>query len=1081
VAINQQLLTGQLVVDNLDRDLGVGKITNRNAGLAVVAYFVSPAEQFEREIATSQLRPVIIENQTRCYVGVGAQTRAGRIIGIDDGPPKNYRVRFPNDAEAWVQETDLWVRCLRPINDPTEVLVARAIETSYFFNRRQDFLRSVTEQRAASQGLSALLSAGIKLYPHQAEVVRRVLEDPIQRYLLADEVGLGKTIEAGVLLRQFLIDDPGKNVYILVPGHLVKQWRQELEGKLGFREFAGRYHILSFDEIQDLKLDKAKCAAIAVDEAHHLVAGAFAQATSARAAYERINTLASLTPRLLLLSATPVVNNEREFLAMLHLLDPETYPLDDLEAFKKKVSNRQAIGKLLINLKESAHAVPLRGSLQKIGQTFADDARVQDLVSRLLEVVQDKEARAPLIRTIRVHLSETYRLHRRMLRNRRESVTDVLDHRGTCINEFDLDERTGDLAALLEEWRAGANRYLEATPTADRGAWQQLYLFLMESAGTWLDMLAEVVAVRLGKLPAAWLKDNASSEILAEVRSLPHFAEEKDLLNSLLKLLASPAEDGDRFELLLEVLKQKFNVRFGQGSAKVVLFTSFPRVAKAIAALLNKRYGEDHVAAHLSTDEAERRTTQLKRFQDRSECWILVADASGEEGLNLQHADAIVHFDVPFQPNRIEQRMGRLDRLGRTKDLRTWVLAGPDHDLSLHAAWIEVLEQGFGVFKQSIASLQFLVDETLPGLLSAAFTGGAEGLRRQGEPLGEKIEDELVRVAEQQALDEIDVLEQGASFAFERLKRMDAQNLEHWSALKGWADEALRFQLKYNENGAYTFVHRDSTLVPRSLLADYLVREDATAAVFNREEAFGKRNVRVFRIGHPFVDALTNYLHWDDRGKVYATMRSDPLWTDAEPWIGFYLTYLVEADPQPALDLLESQWGLQADANALLRRIEAICGPMFVPIAIDAQTGLATTNERVLKILSIRSTKDSDTNLGSRQTLMDQFISPAFWAHTCRNAREVSELSLRTMPEVTETFNRLENEARRQFNFRIAQLRQRLERSRDARDAQVVPLEHEVEREVALANAICAGIAKPRIRLDAIGFVVLTNGTLQGS
>ncbi len=86
--------------------------------------------------------------------------------------------------------------------------------------------------RGAAQGMTALVSAGIDLAPHQVAAVRRVLTDPVQRYLLADEVGLGKTIEAGLIVRQHLIDDPATRVLIAVPDHLCGQWRSELETKL---------------------------------------------------------------------------------------------------------------------------------------------------------------------------------------------------------------------------------------------------------------------------------------------------------------------------------------------------------------------------------------------------------------------------------------------------------------------------------------------------------------------------------------------------------------------------------------------------------------------------------------------------------------------------------------------------------------------------------------------------------------------------------------------------------------------------------------------------------------------------------
>jgi hypothetical protein len=130
---------------------------------------------------------------------------------------------------------DVFVRSARHIDDPTSFLAAKINETPRFADDRSKFVRCVVNQRAASMGMSALTSSAVELEAHQIEVVRRVLQDPIQRYLLADEVGLGKTIEASVLIRQCIIDGGGgvQSILVVVPDALVAQWRSDsLEGEI---------------------------------------------------------------------------------------------------------------------------------------------------------------------------------------------------------------------------------------------------------------------------------------------------------------------------------------------------------------------------------------------------------------------------------------------------------------------------------------------------------------------------------------------------------------------------------------------------------------------------------------------------------------------------------------------------------------------------------------------------------------------------------------------------------------------------------------------------------------------------------
>src|SRR5262249_16436992 len=184
------------------------------------------------------IRLITLHSQTRCYVWSDENQvwQAGR-IGQRDNTDKTYEVNFPNNRAWYVREREIYVRCDLPGDDPIETLVLRSHETPFFHDRRFAFVECLSEQRAVAHGMTGLLSSNITLYPHQAEVVRRVLEDPVQRYLLADEVGLGKTIEAGVILRQYLLDEPRKKAVVLAPKPLVEQWKSELEEKFRVSDF----------------------------------------------------------------------------------------------------------------------------------------------------------------------------------------------------------------------------------------------------------------------------------------------------------------------------------------------------------------------------------------------------------------------------------------------------------------------------------------------------------------------------------------------------------------------------------------------------------------------------------------------------------------------------------------------------------------------------------------------------------------------------------------------------------------------------------------------------------------------------
>ncbi len=198
----------------------------------------------------------------------------GRIGRIFEG---EYEVLFRQGQARFLPPKAIHVRCLAPIDDPTETLILKAHETPYFHDRRFRFVRSVIRQRASCRGMTGLISSRIELFPHQVEVVRRVLEDPIQRYLLADEVGLGKTVEAGAVLRQFLLDEPAGRAVVLVPPLLLDQWAEELEQKFQISRFgAERVQVLGADEV-GRALESDRWGMVVIDEAQHVAACASAE------------------------------------------------------------------------------------------------------------------------------------------------------------------------------------------------------------------------------------------------------------------------------------------------------------------------------------------------------------------------------------------------------------------------------------------------------------------------------------------------------------------------------------------------------------------------------------------------------------------------------------------------------------------------------------------------------------------------------------------------------------------------------------------------------------------------------------
>jgi len=313
--------------------LGIGKVTEITPDDAVIEYFCSLGRRIHKTLPLDSLQRVRLPKQTRCYLQLEDKDTwtIGRVYAEDN---YEYQIDLPDRQTIVATEQEIYVRCDRPITDPIEILAMKGHETPYFHAKRSRFVQSLLQQRAVSRGMTGLISANIALYPHQVEVVRRVLEDPIGRYLLADEVGLGKTIEAGAILRQYLLDEPRKQALIVVPQYLLAQWQQELETKFYLSNFAKRVQLIAVEDWQ--KITRKDINFLILDEAHHIAAMAASSSKVQNQCFETYKQLAHKSDRLLLLSATPVLNHEQDFLAMLHLLDPTTYKLEDLAGFSAK-------------------------------------------------------------------------------------------------------------------------------------------------------------------------------------------------------------------------------------------------------------------------------------------------------------------------------------------------------------------------------------------------------------------------------------------------------------------------------------------------------------------------------------------------------------------------------------------------------------------------------------------------------------------------------------------------------------------------------------------------------------------------
>lgn len=1027
---------------------GVGKLESVADGRCTVLLFHSILRSEIVSLAFQDISRAYLSPQTRVYVREGDRFSVGRVTNYraEGNGLVEYEIRFPNSKQRDVSELDLFVRLWNAPEDPAEILAAGGAESQFLHDRRQAAVLPLLSLRGAAQGLTSLISAGIDFVPHQIAAVRRVLTDPIQRYLLADEVGLGKTIEAGLIIRQHLIDNAETRVLISTPAHLCHQWRLEMLHKLRLDQFDDAFDCCSHD---DLHWVSEVPDILVVDEAHHLVA---VQSGPLLRSAERLKSLARDVPVLLLVSATPPLGEEAQFLALLNLLDPVTHPLDDLAGFRAKLERRRDIGKLLLGLDPDAPGLVLRQRGTELQRLFPEDVVVQGLAPRLVTATREgQELIAGLCTALKDHVADSYRIHQRLVRSRRADASGwEFMPRGPAVavgppslghvkTESGDEAQLQPLMATLEDWRFSA---VEAA--GGDGA------ILDRAASRYAEVLG---AVSVGATALKnWLATAVDS-----------FAGEADILAAL-RAAADDQDDDVQIQTMVEsTLRLIKTIRSDTRNPKIVVFASSSDLARRF----RDRFAAlgDDIVTHLLTDGSTDSETTLAAFKTPREDSILIVDRSGEEGLNLSVADAIVHLDLPLSAARLEQRIGRLDRFGRRQAIiRHRILLPSDDETNPWSAWFELLATGFLIFNRSISDIQFLLAAFELQAFRILLEVGPDGLADLAADIRARIDEERKSQDELYALDRIMTEEDPVETFIQALEEAEEDEDALERGVDRWLVDALMVKkrpFEWPDEDPFKLSVARETLIPRLPWQAELKVDSAKPLTWKRRTATRRPEVALLRPGTPLIDVVERFTRWDDRGTAFITHRTAPGWP-GDLWIGFKLCFVVE----PQLELSDLVAPTPAELAAW-RRAQRYFPPRAHTVYIDVN-GETVRDAVLIAILErpYRNKADeahpADINLGSRPQTFAEIIDPSTFQRTCRSVRDGARRELARhaefAAEVASGAALAEAELRRRGD--------RLLRRKSAGDAMA-------RADIELIQSILPGIREPAVRLDAMGCFVV--------
>lgn len=498
--------------------------------------------------------------------------------------------------------------------------------------------------------------------PHQVEAVYKyLLPQPKIRFLLADDTGAGKTIMTGLLLKELLMRKVVERILIITPGGLTKQWQEDEMGikfnipfKLVNRSvfsseptifqssdrIVASIDFISRDDVLNV-VSKTNWDMIIFDEAHKLSAYEYGEKKYKSRRYEAAYTLSKQCEHLLLLTATPHRGRSDTFKMLMQLLDEDIFATADLASERVKELSHDGINKFFIRrLKEDMkdwNSNPLykaRHTRTVSYQLTYEEKRLYDAVTQYLTKRKEEAAQSK-----NIHVSLALQVMQRRL------VSSIYAIRNT----------------LYKRWQAlqGLVDMLNSNP----GLWKQRHKFDDIDIANIddYDDLDDGERESLDNI----LADPKKFKLFTTSKSPAEIANEASEVKQLYELahhLYTENQEEKKYIELKELLKST-NVIDGQ---KLVIFTEHKDTLLYLEERLkNNGYGVAVIHGGLGVDE--RREAQYAFMKPDTQ--ILIATDAAGEGINLQFCRLLINWDIPWNPNRLEQRMGRIHRYGQKEDV----------------------------------------------------------------------------------------------------------------------------------------------------------------------------------------------------------------------------------------------------------------------------------------------------------------------------------------------------------------------------------------------------------------------------
>ncbi|MHB8520516.1 MAG: DEAD/DEAH box helicase [Limisphaerales bacterium] len=827
---------------------------------------------------TSTLRPDDrVRVSGRYELGIGEVLRLSETGGV-------YVADVVFESRAGRRLESLPVQRLEKAASPWDKLRA-----GQFDNPKDFLLRQLAWQFALGNTGGELTNSRTQLLPHQILLTHDVIKMSRRRLLIADEVGLGKTIETGMIIRELIARGEARRVLILCPAGLIKNWQNELRGcfrlefevlGIDFQDFAPvswenhQRVIASIDTVKrparmERLLNAPRFDLVIVDEAHHVSRIRYGKKQQSTQNYRLMEALQGHTRDLLFLSATPHQGDNFQFWSLVNLLDHHLF--DSPEAM---ISHRSLLNRVMVRRTKrevvDANGKALFVRRQVHTETFEPALREQRFYEQLTGYLRTGYEAAGVFRSGRTTSAQraigfVMTAFQKMMSSSPRAIKQALRRRLLVLlvrEQIEVERRrrtnfepelASHIVRLQDEMRVLARDIILTPssiihhPSSSLGD---------AEADTYIAQVRQRIVRKLADLEETteWSLDS-DEEGDEGVYADAEIPDESSRVRELVSLV--PEGTDRKFDRLLSVISGLRGVNEGE---RFIIFTQYRETLEFLRIELAKIYGADKIAT-IKGGPLDDKIEAAERFWDENGAKFLISTSAGGEGINLQCARVLFNYDLPWNPMAVEQRIGRIHRYGQKEVAQVYNLIAED-----------------------------TVEERIYALLTEKLQSVAKAIGKTDRETGEPLEDfrldilgflgsnpNYQQLFKQALLDkdyqrtarQIEEMMQQAQQARTALMELSQDltyfNLEHYRRISG------RFNLR--QLGVWcrdAIIRLGGTVLPvgefwQVLTPDCLKSFSHVApkyefVTFDRELAMRKKKCELLGVGHPLIDALLAYL-----------------------------------------------------------------------------------------------------------------------------------------------------------------------------------------------------------------------------